>query len=147
MNLSIYRYKPDQGRITRGIGFLLASFLWVYGCRTFYFFLHWPWATDRLVDDVIPIINQPLNLAFIVSVALFIAGELLMVWFINRPKLGTLLIETETEMKKVTWPSWSESFNSSIVVLIAVIFFMIYLGACDFVFNFFFTKIVFSSFG
>lgn len=146
MNLSIYRYKPEQGRLTRGIGFLLCSILWMYGCRTFYFFLHWPWATGKMMEDVIPIINQPLNPAFIISCGLFVAGELVIIWFVNRPKLGTLLIETETEMKKVTWPSWGESFNSSLVVLVAVIFFMIFLGAADIFFKIMFSDIIFRFF-
>ena len=75
--------------------------------------------------------------------AVFIGGIWWLIWFINRPKLGGLLIDTETEMKKVTWPSWRDSFNSSLVVLVAVIFFMLFLGATDIVMNFVFSKIIF----
>ena len=73
----------------------------------------------------------------------FLALELFLIWMINRPKLGGLLIETETEMKKVSWPSWSDAFNSSLVVLVAVIFFMLFLGLARIVLIFIFDKIIF----
>ncbi|MHC4942970.1 MAG: preprotein translocase subunit SecE [Planctomycetota bacterium] len=143
MNFSIYRFKQDQGRLTRGIAFFLYACLLYYGCWTLYYFLHWPWAKDNLIEWKIPIINQPINLALVIACALMVFGLWVMVWFLNQPKFGSLLIETETEMKKVTWPSWNDSFNSSLVVLVAVIFFMIYLGVADIVLNFIFSKIVF----
>ena len=143
MNLSIYRYKPDQGRLTRGIAFWLTTALIFYGCQTLYFFLHWDWATGNMMEKVIPIVNLPLSPALIISVMLFLALEYFLVWMINRPKLGGLLIDTETEMKKVSWPSWSDAFNSSIVVLIAVIFFMLFLGLTRIVLIFIFDNIIF----
>lgn len=143
MNLSIYKYKQDQGRYARGVTMLLMTILWYYGCWTLYYFLHWPWAQGKLVDALIPVVNLPINPALIISIVAFFAGELLMIKYLNRPKFCNLLIETETEMKKVTWPSWGDSFNSSIVVLIGVIFFMIYLGCADILLNIIFSKIIF----
>ena len=143
MNLSIYRFKQDQGRLSRGIAFGLSACLLYYGCWTLFYFLHWSWAKENLIDRLIPIVNLPLNPALLISIALFFGGMWGLIWFVNRPGLGTLLIETETEMKKVTWPSWRDSFNSSLVVLLAVIFFMIYLGATDILLNFVFSKVIF----
>ncbi len=119
--------------------------LFFYGSRSLYGFLHWSWAQDNLIGGKIPIVNLPLNLSLIFSVAVFVLLMAAVTWFINQNKLGSLLIETETEMKKVTWPSWNESFNSSIIVLVAVIFFMIFLGFADIVFNKIF-KIIFHGF-
>jgi len=143
MNLSIYQLKPDQGRITRGVAFWLSMAMNYYGCRTLYYFLSWEWAKNPLIENKIPIINLPLNIALILSVVIFIVLVLSMVKIVNAVKFGNLLIETETEMKKVTWPSFSESFNSSIVVLIAVIFFLIYLYIADIGLELFFRRIVF----
>lgn len=144
MNLSIYQYKPDQGRITRGVAFWLSSLLIYYGVYTLYFFLHWDWALRRLLPGDIPIVNLPVNVALIVSAVVFLAAEAVVIWFINRPGLGGLLIETETEMKKVTWPSWNDALNSSFVVLVTVIFFMVFLGFTDVVLTFIFQSIIFS---
>lgn len=35
------------------------------------------------------------------------------------------------EFEKVTWPSWQELMDSTMVVLAIVVFFSIYLGALD----------------
>jgi preprotein translocase SecE subunit len=85
----------------------------------------------------------PLNFALIISVAVFIVFLLGVVKMINARKFGTLLIETETEMKKVTWPSLNESFNSSVIVLVAVIFFLAFFLASDFCLMTFFSNVVF----
>ena len=143
MNLSIFRFKPDQGRLARGAAFWLTTALVFYGCQTLYLFLQWGWAQEKLVEWEIPVFNLPVNLALIISVVVFLGFETLLLKLINSVKLGTLLIETETEMKKVTWPSVSDSFNSSMVVLIAVIFFMLFLGISDIVLHFIFKDIIF----
>lgn len=134
MAFDFFSYKSDQGRFSRGLAFWLLTALAYYGCRTFYFFImQWSWAKENMLDQKMPILDMPLNLALIVSLVLFLVVELVIFKLVvNRPKVGDMLIETETEMKKVTWPSWNDAFNSSIVVLIAVIFFMILLAISDF---------------
>ena len=42
--------------------------------------------------------------------------------------------EVSSEMKKVTWPSRPEVVGTTAVVLVAVIFFGLYLWLCDVVF-------------
>jgi len=42
--------------------------------------------------------------------------------------------ETKSEMSKVTWPGRSEVVSTTIVVLIAVVFFGVFLWACDLAF-------------
>ena len=143
MNLSIYRYKPDQGRLTRGIAFWLSSLLIYYGVYTLYYFLSWDWAARRFVAGDIPIVNLPVDVKLLVCAVVFLAFEGFVVWLSNRPGLGGLLIDTETEMKKVTWPSWDDALNSSFVVLITVIFFMVFLGFTDVFLAFIFNKIIF----
>lgn len=45
------------------------------------------------------------------------------------------LREVRSEMKKVVWPKPDEWIGSTIIVLVLVTFFMIYLGALDFAFK------------
>ncbi|MEX0672295.1 MAG: preprotein translocase subunit SecE [Candidatus Babeliales bacterium] len=48
--------------------------------------------------------------------------------------IGRFLREVRSEMGKVTWPSFRELVGSTIIVLILVCFFAVYLGAIDFLF-------------
>ena len=38
-------------------------------------------------------------------------------------------------MRKCTWPSWSETFTSSMVILVVMLFFTFVLAGMDFVLN------------
>ena len=44
-----------------------------------------------------------------------------------------LLIDTESELKKVTWPTGEEVANSSFVVIVSVLFIMGFLAVADFI--------------
>ena len=46
-------------------------------------------------------------------------------------RLANLLIDTEQEMKKVTWPSFDDSKKSSLVVIGCVVFMLGFLTAAD----------------
>lgn len=145
MAISFFSYKPDQGRFARGLAFWLLTGLSYFGCSTLYYFLHWSWATDNLLDRNIPILDMPLNLALIISVVVFFFVEFMILKLIvNRPNVSTMLIDTETEMKKVTWPTWNDAFNSSLIVLAAVAFFAILLGLSDIILNKVFLDFVFN---
>ncbi len=48
---------------------------------------------------------------------------------------GQFLQEVRAEMAKVTWPTFNQLVGSTIVVLILITFFAVYLGAIDFVFS------------
>jgi preprotein translocase subunit SecE len=50
-------------------------------------------------------------------------------------RLGSFLREVRSETKKVTWPSRQEVYSTTIVVLIATIFFGFYLFLMDIVFS------------
>ncbi len=43
--------------------------------------------------------------------------------------------ETRSEMSKVSWPSKNEVMSTTVVVLIAVVFFGLYLWLCDLAFH------------
>lgn len=48
-------------------------------------------------------------------------------------KLGTFVQETKQELNKVTWPSRSELFQSTGVVIFTVMAMALFIGAIDFV--------------
>jgi preprotein translocase SecE subunit len=64
------------------------------------------------------------------------------VWKIsNKPKAAEFLIETEGELKKVSWPAKKEWVNSSMAVMVVIVIFVAYLFAVDTGLTFLFTKL------
>jgi preprotein translocase subunit SecE len=56
-------------------------------------------------------------------------------------RLGNFLKEVRSELKKVTWPSQTEVYSTTIVVIAATIFFGFYLFLMDIIFSWLITKI------
>jgi preprotein translocase SecE subunit len=55
-----------------------------------------------------------------------------LIWILsNRPKIGEFLIETEGELKKISWPPRKEWVNSSLAVMVVIALFVVYLYAVD----------------
>lgn len=50
-------------------------------------------------------------------------------------RIGPFLREVRAEMKKVTWPSRSEVYSTTIVVIISTLFFGFYLYFMDLIFS------------
>ena len=48
------------------------------------------------------------------------AGGIALYQILNRPKVADMLIDTEAEMKKVTWPTSAETFSGAVAVMITV---------------------------
>jgi preprotein translocase SecE subunit len=129
-------YKKDQGRYARLASFWVLAVLVFYGSTS----LHSTLSTvfdGALASPIggftIPVFAIKLSPAFLIAAVVFGAG----IWFLYRwletPKVADLLIETETELKKVTWPTTPEVVNSSIVVVVCVLFLMAYLAGTDWV--------------
>jgi len=53
----------------------------------------------------------------------------------------SFLREVRAELKKVTWPSKNEVYSTSIVVVLATIFFGFYLFFMDVIFSWLITKV------
>ena len=52
--------------------------------------------------------------------------------FVNRPKSAEFLIETQGEMKRVSWPTRREWVGSTLVVLVLVAFLSFFLYFTDY---------------
>ncbi|MCK4946899.1 MAG: preprotein translocase subunit SecE [Candidatus Aureabacteria bacterium] len=49
----------------------------------------------------------------------------------NHPKVATFLIDTESEVKKVSWSSRKELISSTGVVIVATVFVAMFIGITD----------------
>lgn len=123
-------YKPGQAKPSRTSTFLIGLFLILWGCVAIMLHLPRLWAQlgdpfNVLFMEALPENGWTVDLVFMVATvgpALAIAALIAIVgslwwWkFLNTPKWADLLIEMETELKKVSWPTASDAWQSTLVV-------------------------------
>jgi preprotein translocase SecE subunit len=129
-------YKQDQGRMVRMAVFWTVAALLFYGSSSLRREL-----TGRFPDSLgrplvaafpkLPVLGVQLTGALAISILVFAATLWLAHRFLEKPKYADLLIETETELRKVTWPTAQEVFNSSLVVVVTVALLMAFLAGAD----------------
>ena len=136
-------YKKGQGTIARLMSLVSLCLLALWGGYSLWVTLEgYSWAASAIVT--IPRMNLSVNWALIVSVVVAAGLGFSVVWALNRPRAVDLLVETEAEMKKVSWPSRQEAWNSSLVVVATVMFMMGLLFFYDYFLNLILTLIFFS---
>lgn len=138
-------YRKDQGRLARMATFWSLAVLLAYGCirmRTELSGLFPDSLGEGLGGMTLPLVGMPLSPALLLAIGSFALG----LWFLNRtlekPKNADLLIETESELRKVTWPSLDETIDGSIVVMVVVVFLMAFMAGTDFILGEVFTRII-----
>ena len=126
-------YKEDQGRLARMAAFWSVVLLVLFGCTFLYDILIGFDSMNPAVAGIrIPIVSVDLNGAFIVTALLFLTGVIVIRRWQQKPKVADLLIDTESELRKVTWPTMDEVTNSSLVVIICVVVIGAFLAAADY---------------
>lgn len=75
----------------------------------------------------VPLSSSLVGATALLALSIYLSWEFLS----NHPKTVDFLIDTELEMKKVSWPSWDELKGSAWVVVLTVIFMGAYLFAVD----------------
>jgi len=125
-------YKEDQGRHVRMAAFWsLVAFL-IFGCTYLHEILgQFEALRTALAGIRIPVVGVDFSPAFIVSFLIFSGGLLLIYRWQQRPKVAELLIDTEAELKKVTWPKGQEVMNAALVVILSVILIGLFLALAD----------------
>ena len=127
-------YKPEQGRMARMAAFWVLAFLILFGCTTLHTVLIGN--IDSMAEPLfgatrIPVISVELTGAFLLTTVLCLGGVAGLYVYMQRPKAADLLIDTESELRKVTWPTMNEVTNSSVVVVICVLLLMGFLAGTD----------------
>ncbi len=118
-------YRQGQGAMTRriaywtgvGFGFWAAFDLWKWlqGMA--------PLAKPLFPDSFprIPALGATIGWALPIALVVFGGIWFGVAWLLKEPWLADRLIETEGEMKRVSWPSIDEAWNATKVVSVAVI--------------------------
>ena len=125
-------YKPGQARLSRMITLLSGLFLIVWGCRSLMRAVGDPtiwskgalsWnqifegASDKDAWSIdIVVLQERFSPAFTLAAVLLLVLSFAYWRFLNREKWAELLIEMETELRKVSWPSLPDAWQSTLVV-------------------------------
>ncbi len=133
-------YKKGQGSTGRMIGLVSAFLLVATGGYSLWVTLQGSTALSKVLL-AIPNVGLDITWALLIALTVVVVGSLGIVWFINRPRAVDLLIETEAEMRKVSWPSRQEAWNSSVIVVVTVVVMMGLLFFYDYALNFFLKRL------
>lgn len=112
MGLEIY--KPGQGKYARITAYVLGVGLIIFGGIRLYATINVP--GDAWVDGV-PLLGH-ISLYNTIAIGVVLLGTLALHFVLNMPNFVDLLIDTESELKKVSWPSKREVRNATIVVVL-----------------------------
>ena len=121
-------YKPGQGSLARLSAWLVLLLVAVMGVVELYSWIHDK--SDRALGGLqnlrlfreLPLLGVPFSWKFLICVALLIGLLWLLRRYMGRPGTVDVLIETELEMKKVSWPTMDEALNATwVVVLVTVV--------------------------
>jgi len=136
-------YKEDQGRLSRMAAFWSVVLLLLFGCNFLYDILVGMDSMGSAIGGIrIPVVSVDLNGAFIVSAVLFLVGVLVIRHWQQKPNVADLLIDTESELRKVTWPTMDEVTNSSIVVIVCVLVMGAFLAGADYLLGEFMRRLI-----
>src|SRR5262245_2397351 len=111
-------YKKGQGTVARLSAFTAIALLIVFGAVRFYATFNVP---GRLVlVEGLPVVGD-LSAYKVTAIVLASVALLGLWWFLNRAKNAELLIETEQELRKVSWPTLPEVWNATVIVAMVTI--------------------------
>ncbi|MEA3346644.1 MAG: preprotein translocase subunit SecE [Candidatus Auribacterota bacterium] len=125
-------FRSEQGQTSRGcaigffglVGLLLSK--WVYSFIPLESSLNKPFFRMDFVG-----IN--LSWVHVISGAVFCMFFIFGLFLANHPKVATFLIDTEAEVKKVSWSTRKELVSSTGVVIVATVFVAVFIGTADLV--------------
>lgn len=141
----LYRYKPDEGRNARQTAFWLTVGMLFFGCYSLSGTLAGVESLRGPIIsgfEVLPLFGIRLSGAFAVASVVFLASAFLLLRYLGKESTAEHLIEVEQEMNKVTWPTFEDATNSSIVVVFTVAILMGFLAFSDFALAHFFNLIL-----
>ena len=112
-------YKKDQGRFARMSAFWALLFLFGWGCLRPEGLVgslrSWIGTRDAWIDPFPLLGTHDLPMAIAIGAGVVIGIALNRI--LNRPPIADLLIETESELRKVTWPTPGDTWKGTLAVM------------------------------
>lgn len=123
-------YKKDQGRFARLVAFWALFGLVAYGCLGGLVYVVDSWLAMKPWLAQFPLLGK-FGLAETIALGvLAIAGVVIFRW-LDRPRVADLLIDTEAELRKVTWPTAKDTWTGTIAVAVTVVVLLAFLFTTD----------------
>lgn len=125
-------YKPEEAKTSRGLTAAAVGGLLLFGLYTLFHQLIGSFWKDPLpgigllLGDEFPISPRVILVTVLIVVAAFADYVLC-----NHPKVVEFLIETEGEMKKVSWATRQEVVGASLIVIFTVVVLGVFIFAVD----------------
>lgn len=123
-------HKPGQAKLSRMVTLLSGLFLILWGSRSLvetlprlHDTLGRAWneilsgaaPSDAWQADLVIAVYK-FSPALTIGLVFLVAAGLAFHWWVNRPSIADRLIEMETELHKVSWPSFPDAWQSTLVV-------------------------------
>ena len=125
-------YRPEDGHRPRGVIGVALAVLLLYGCHAFY-----EWLPSETFHKPLSGIGTLLGDEFQITGAVVLAGLLAVgvlvgiYKLLNWPRFVDFLIDTESELKKVSWASKRQVVSESIVVVVTLLIVGVYVFMVD----------------
>ncbi len=133
-------YKKGQATLTRLIAAVIVVLLLGWGSYALFAGIYAEnWTSSSIVS--IPGVGLSITPAFLIALGVFVGGGIILFRVLNRPNLVDLFIDTEVEMKKVSWPTRAEAWSSSMIVIVVTMIITVMLFVFDLVLNQFFSLV------
>ena len=132
-------YKAGQGSLARLTAWVAILITLVLCCAELYSWIQDP-TTDKpllpgeLFRDL-PFFGTPFSWKFLLCTLVFFAGLWLTRRILTKKSTVDALIETEQELRKVSWPTRDESINATGVVILVSVLLTVALFSFDLLFN------------
>jgi preprotein translocase subunit SecE len=125
-------YKSGQASAVRATGFGFVGALALYGCYAFYQIPSTASAWWEILWKV-EVFGKVVALRpiFFPSAGLFLGVMMAVYLLFNQPRWAEFQIETEGELKKVSWPPRKEYVGSAVVVVVVVVVISFFLWGVD----------------
>jgi preprotein translocase subunit SecE len=140
--MSLEIIKKGQGRYVRWTAYLMGAALVAFGAIRLYATINVPYdpAKAGAVESFFHVGGVPLlgdiSVYKLIAVVVGLFGLLALHLFLNREKAVDLLIDTEQELRKVSWPSRREVQNATVVVVLVTMTLALLLAGFDTVLEF-----------
>ena len=131
-------YKRSQGRIARQVTFFVMVVFIALGCWRLSDYLSPSGKLGMVGIEILPDSTTSRAIRFGVPSVFLAIGVWLSFRLVNVPRFADFLIAVEAEMNKVSWPTRSELFRSSMVVIVLLFFLTAVLFVYDIVWRFVF---------
>ena len=108
-------YKPNQGRVVRQLTFVGATILTLLSVYQIAHMDLWRWLFGMMGGDTLRDGSH-----WFMMILLGFVGVWVCFRTVNYPKFADFLIAVEAEMNKVSWPTKSELWKASLVVIFVI---------------------------